>query len=398
MIQQVIRGRDSVNRVPEMMKALGMEHPLLIGSRHLLPRLQKADALKDAPVFTGYHPNPDLGDAEEAVRMYRDHGCDGLISIGGGSAMDTAKAVKAWLCSGGPEDLRKNQVNIPETEKPARINSPADLKKRAERQAAKYLIPHIAIPGTAGSGAETTANAVLYENDQKMSLGHPALLPEGAVLDASLLETLPEYHKKSCALDALCQGIESFWAKAATEDSRVHAFLAFQGVLDNIKAYLAGDPHAAEVILDASYQSGRAIFFTRTTAAHAMSYQITKLLGPAHGHACALTLPILWDMLTVNEETQETMKELAARMRLGNPQMGSRLIRGLMIDLDMPLPDMPDEETLDKLTDSVNLERLGNHPMQLTRQQIHWIYKKAFTPLPENERQACLDIWKYYGA
>ena len=398
MIQQVIRGRDSVNRVPEMMKALGMEHPLLIGSRHLLPKLQKAEVLRDAPVFTGYHPNPDLADAEEAVRMYRECGCDGLISIGGGSAMDTAKAVKAWLCSGGPEDLRKNRVNIPETEKPARISSPADLKKRAEQQAAKYLIPHIAIPGTAGSGAETTANAVLYENDQKMSLGHPALLPEGVVLDASLLETLPEYHKKSCALDALCQGIESFWAKAATEDSRVHAFLAFQGVLDNIKAYLAGDPHAAEEILDASYQSGRAIFMTRTTAAHAMSYQITKLLGPAHGHACALTLPILWDMLTVNEETQETMKELAARMRLGDPQMGSRLIRGLMIDLDMPLPDMPDEETLDKLTDSVNLERLGNHPMQLTRQQIRWIYKKAFTPLPENERQACLDIWKYYGA
>ena len=398
MIQQVIRGRDSVNRVPEMMKALGMEHPLLIGSRHLLPKLQKAEVLRDAPVFTGYHPNPDLADAEEAVRTYRECGCDGLISIGGGSAMDTAKAVKAWLCSGGPEDLRKNRVNIPETEKPARISSPADLKKRAEQQAAKYLIPHIAIPGTAGSGAETTANAVLYENDQKMSLGHPALLPEGVVLDASLLETLPEYHKKSCALDALCQGIESFWAKAATEDSRVHAFLAFQGVLDNIKAYLAGDPHAAEEILDASYQSGRAIFKTRTTAAHAMSYQITKLLGPAHGHACALTLPILWDMLTVNEETQETMKELAARMRLGDPQMGSRLIRGLMIDLDMPLPDMPDEETLDKLTDSVNLERLGNHPMQLTRQQIRWIYKKAFTPLPENERQACLDIWKYYGA
>ena len=115
MIQQVIRGRDSVNRVPDMMKALGMEHPLLIGSRHLLPKLQKAEALRDAPVFTGYHPNPDLADAEEAVRMYRECGCDGLISIGGGSAMDTAKAVKAWLCSGGPEDVRKNRVNIPAT-------------------------------------------------------------------------------------------------------------------------------------------------------------------------------------------------------------------------------------------------------------------------------------------
>ena len=158
------------------------------------------------------------------------------------------------------------------------------------------------------------------------------------ILDAELLESLPEYHKKSCALDALCQGIESWWARAATEDSRVHSFLAVRGVLDNLKAYLAGDPHAAEEMLDAAYQSGRAIFTTRTTAAHAMSYQITKLLGPAHGHACALTLPVLWDMLTENEETRPMMADLAEKMRLGDPLMGSRLLRGILADLDMLPP------------------------------------------------------------
>lgn len=77
----------------------------------------------------------------------------------------------------------------------------------------------MAIPGTAGTGAETTAVAVLYEDGQKLSVDHPALLPDGVLLDGSLLDTLPEYHRKSCAMDALAQGIESWWAKKATPDS-----------------------------------------------------------------------------------------------------------------------------------------------------------------------------------
>ena len=120
----------------------------------------------------------------------------------------------------------------------------------------------------------------MYENGQKISIGHPCLLPEGVILDSALLDSLPDYHRKSCALDALSQGIESYWSRAATEESRVHAYLAILGVLDNLKAYLAGDAHAADEMLEAAYQSGRAIQITRTTAAHAMSYQLTKTGGP----------------------------------------------------------------------------------------------------------------------
>ena len=373
MIQKVLRGRGSLNRIQTLMEKLEMSRPLIIGSAKLTPRLTRQEVLKDAPVFAGYHPNPDLADAEAGVRLYEEQGCDGLISVGGGSAMDTAKAVKAWLCSGSAEAVKANRSE--------------DRK-----------IPHIAIPGTAGSGAEATANAVLYENGKKLSVGNASLLPEGVVLDADLLDSLPEYHKKSCALDALSQGIESYWAKAATEDSRVNAYLAILGVLDNLKAYLAGDPHAAEEMLEASYQSGKAIFITRTTAAHAMSYQITKLIGPAHGHACLLTLPVLWDRMCAEEAEAPLMKELASRMRLGDPLMGSRLLRGILIDLDMEAPPMPSEEILQKLTDSVNTERLQNHPMALTRRDIEAVYRQAFRPILDPERQACLDIWRYYGA
>ena len=96
MIQKVIRGRDSIRQAGEMADRLGICRPLIVGSKHLTPRLKQFLPM-DAPVFSGYHPNPDLSDAEAGVRLYQEAGCDGLISIGGGSAMDTAKAVKAWL-------------------------------------------------------------------------------------------------------------------------------------------------------------------------------------------------------------------------------------------------------------------------------------------------------------
>lgn len=91
------------------------------------------------------------------------------------------------------------------------------------------------------------------------------------------------------------------------------------------------------------------------------------------------------------------MAELAGAMRLGDPAMGSRLLRGVMADLEMPVPAMPEAAVLDRLTDSVNPERLENHPMRLSREQIRRVYVQAFLPLSPEYRQMCLDIWKYYS-
>lgn len=372
-VQKVIRGQDSVNRIEEMAEKLSIRKPLLVGGKILTARLKKVHFLSDAPVFSGYHPNPDLTDCAEGAELYQKEKCDGLISIGGGSAMDTAKGIKAYLCA-------KNEEAV--------------IARELDRTEA---IPHIAIPGTAGTGAEATSVAVTYLNGNKVSIDHPGLIPEGVILDPVLLETLPDYHKKSTALDALAQGIESWWAAAATEDSRVHAYLAILGVLDNIREFLKGDPHAASEMLDASFQSGKAIRITRTTAAHAMSYQVTKRLGIAHGHACMLTLPLLWEHMIGREETDPLLKELASQMRLGDAHMGPKLLRGLMYDLQLECPPMPDEVTLNALADSVNTERLGNHPEKLSRDDLKEIYRKAFLPLCDAERKACLDIWTYYG-
>ena len=374
-VQKTLRGRDSLKKIAELMEKLGVRHPMIVGGTLTGTLLRKAPALLDSPVFSAFHPNPDLQDAQAGLEEYRRAGCDGLISIGGGSAIDTAKCIQALLIVGNIEDARFNRW--PE----GKVSG----------------VPHIAIPGTAGTGSEATQFAVAYWEGKKLSLNHPALLPDGVVLDASLLESLPDYHRKSCALDALAQGIESYWCRNATGDSRVHAYLAILGVLDNLKAYLKGDPHAAEEMLDASYQSGKAIQITRTTAPHAMSYMLTKKMGLAHGHACMMTLPALWEMMADDPEMKELLADLSAKMRLGDPLMAPRLLRGMMYDLDMKIPDMPDDETLDELARSANPERLGNHPTKLTAADVREAYRRAFTPLCESEKQACIDIWRYYG-
>ena len=149
-------------------------------------------------------------------------------------------------------------------------------------------------------------------------------------------------------------------------------------------------------MLDASYQSGKAIQITRTTAAHAMSYQLTKQLGLAHGHACLLTLPVLWEKMLDMEEMKNTLEDLSRKMRLGDPQLGPKLLRGILYDLEMKIPEMPDEERLNALADGVNPERLGNHPAAMTRADVKETYRRAFAPLCAAEKQACKDIGNYY--
>ena len=372
MVQKVLRGRGSLARLPEMMEQLHIQKPLVVCGDRLYAVLE-ARAGVTGTRFSAYHPNPDFADCAAGAEAYRRGGCDGIISLGGGSAMDTAKAVKAYLLAADAEDAMNSR--LPEGRG----------------------MPHIAIPATAGTGSEATETAVMYVDGQKLSLCHPSLLPEGVVLDASLLATLPEYHKKACALDALCQGIESYWARGATEDSQVDAFLAITGVLDNLRAYLAGDEAAAAGMLEAAYRSGKAIQVSRTTAAHAMSYQITKRLGLAHGHACMLTLPILWEEMLNHEDALPVLMDLAQKMRLGSEYMPPRLLAGMLIDLGMEPEVMPDEALLDALADSVNTQRLSNHPMPLTRDELKSIYRRAFTRRAGADRQVCMDLWRYYG-
>lgn len=365
--------------VSVLLREMGVNRPMLVaGSR--TKDVFFARTGMTLPVFGGFHPNPDLADCEAGAALFRDKHCDSLISIGGGSAMDTAKGIKALLLADKENVCRST---LPES----------------------AALPHLAIPATAGTGAETTAVAVLYENGQKLSVDHPLLLPEAVLLDGSLLDTLPDYHRKACAMDALAQGIESWWARKATPESRVHAEKAITGVLDHLTAYLQpGDGVAAQdalsaqdALLRAAHESGLAIQTTRTTAAHAMSYQITKRLGAAHGHACMLTLPHLWLHLAEDPAQQDMLTALSRLMGGVDARDGAWLLLGLLSELGLDNLPMPDDETLDHLAASVNVERLGNHPEPLTTAQLRALYVQAFTPLSPEMQQKARQMWRQHG-
>lgn len=128
-----------------------------------------------------------------------------------------------------------------------------------------------------------------------------------------------------------------------------------------------------------------------------MSYMLTKRLGLAHGHACMLTLPILWEMMQEHEAMQGVLQDLSLKMRLGDMRMVPHLLKGILYDLEMDIPPVPDEELLEELAASVNTERLNNHPVSMTTEEIKTVYRRAMLPVNENVKRACLDIWRYYG-
>ncbi|WP_322174234.1 phosphonoacetaldehyde reductase [Acutalibacter caecimuris] len=290
----------------------------------------------EAVPFNGFAPNPDYGSALQATSFFREEGCDCVVGLGGGSALDVAKCVRFWSGAG---------------------------------------VPLIAIPTTAGTGSEATHFAVVYRDGEKTSVSDATCLPDVVLFDPSLLKTLPAYHRKASMLDALCHGMESFWSVKATEESRGYAFQAIQGVLSNMGAYLENTSAGNAGMQQAAYLAGKAINLTQTTAGHAMSYKLTTLYGIAHGHAAALCNAALWPYMDRQSGPGlyavfcrlakafgcDTVEDAVAKFQ--------SMVSGL--GLGIPRPSPGDYEVL---TGSVNAERLRNNPVPLDMGAISLLY------------------------
>ncbi len=357
----------SLDQLPSLLASLGVKNPLYVCSARWVRTLNA----QKAPVFSDFHANPDFDACAAGMCMYLRRRCDGLVAMGGGSAMDTAKGIRAMLLSPSPE--------------------------RALDMIYTGICPMICIPTTAGSGSEATPTAVLYVDGAKFSLSSPALVPDHVILDESTLASLPFEMKRSCALDALCQAIESYWCRSATASSRSIAGNVISGILQVLRVYLEYNA-CSGAMLRLSYRAGQAIAITRTTAAHAMSYQVTKCLNVPHGDACALTLPFLWLHALKNPALSPVMEELASLMGVPSPEDAPLLFLGMCRAFGLKAPGMPEKDIFDHLVSSVNVERLGNHPETLTRGDLAEIYRLALDPASAAEiRERADAVWRTYG-
>lgn len=277
--------------------------------------------------FYNFTSHPEHSQIEEGAKLYRDSNCDIIVAIGGGSTIDVGKAIKTIV--GFDTQL-------------------------------------IAVPTTAGSGSEATNFTAVYQDGIKQSFRAPELLPDIVVLQPTFLKSLPLYQKRVTMLDALCQAIESHWAKASTTQSKRYSQSAIENIMKHRNRYLKNSESAFGDMLMASHHSGKAIQLTNTTAAHALSEGLTTLYGLAHGHSVALCLIALWNQMG-------GFDDIANLMGCQNHTDAIRVIQNILNEGELYAP-MISEEDINKLLTMVNVDLLDNHPVKLTQMDIRDIY------------------------
>lgn len=319
-------------------------------------------------MFSDFTPNPLYEQVCKGIDLFQITKCDTIVAVGGGSAIDVAKCIKlAVLAEEGKASI-----------------IPPLVSKRLPIDGGK--IPFIAIPTTAGTGSESTHNAVTYYEGAKQTVTNDGVLPDYAVLEPSVLKTLPLYQKKCTMMDALCQGIESWWSVNSTEESYEYSRKTIELIMANWRKYIfENDEEASAQIMLAANYGGRAINITATTAAHAMSYKITSLYGLPHGHAVSVCLPGIWEYMIghidkcIDNRGQKYLAgifdKISNSMGCDCPEHAISQFRQMMEDMEMKNPPAKKrEEELIILTTSVNPVRLKNNPVLLSNSVISFLY------------------------
>ncbi|QGN55500.1 iron-containing alcohol dehydrogenase [Novosphingobium sp. Gsoil 351] len=283
-VNPVTFGHGAIQRLAKLMGQNRIERPLICTDRGVVNAgiLDTVRAVLpkgggDYPVFDATPPNPTEVAVDEAAAQFREQGCDGLISVGGGSAIDLAKGVGVRLRHEGP--LVEYSWSVA---KPRRIGE---------------LPPHIAIPTTAGTGAESSMGCPLMTRDGRKSvLASAKLIPSAAICDPDLTLGLPSTYTAATGMDAVTHCIEGFLSSVVNPPADAVA-------LDGVKRAI-GDGWLERAVADGTNPDARwqmmmaaqegAIAFTKPLgSAHAMSHAASRLPGLSlnHGLLNAIFLP-----------------------------------------------------------------------------------------------------------
>lgn len=324
---------------------------------------------KTQAAFHEFEVNPQLNDLQKGVDYFRKGTFELIIAIGGGSVLDMAKLISVF------SHQQSSFTNL--------------IKGEATFNNTKT--PLIAIPTTAGTGAEATQFAVLYMGKTKYSVDHQALLPDYVYLSPDFLLEADAYLTACTGLDAFCQAVESAWSVNATEASEELAYQAIDMVWKNLPlAVLRNDASAKAKIQEGAYLAGKAINITRTTAPHALSYAFTSYYGIPHGHAVALSLPFF---LQYNyhlndsdccdkrgaDQVKMRIEKILNHLNLNSDTVEAALLHffdalGINIRLKGLIPDL-DKEIILK---HVNHKRLNNNPRVVTKEAIQEFLDKEY--------------------
>ena len=317
-------------------------------------------------LYSEIKPNPTIDNVKHGVETFKKSGADYLIAIGGGSSMDTSKAIGIIIANPEFEDVRSLEGVAP-TKKPC--------------------VPIIAVPTTAGTAAEVTINYVItdVERKRKFVCVDPHDMPIIAVVDPDMMSSMPKGLTASTGMDALTHAIEGYTTKAAWEVTDMFHLKAIEIIARSLRSAVANEKEGREGMALGEYIAGMGFSNVGLGIAHSMAHTLGAVYDTPHGVACAMMLPIVMEYNA--DCTGEKYREIARAMGVkGVDDMSVEEYRKAAIDavaqlsVDVGIPTKLEaikEDDLDFLAESAHADACApGNPKDASVEDLKALFRK----------------------
>lgn len=317
-------------------------------------------------IYSEIKPNPTIDNVKHGVETFKKSGADYLIAIGGGSSMDTSKAIGIIIANPEFEDVRSLEGVAP-TKKPC--------------------VPIIAVPTTAGTAAEVTINYVItdVERKRKFVCVDPHDMPIIAIVDPDMMSSMPKGLTASTGMDALTHAIEGYTTKAAWEMTDMFHLKAIEIIARSLRSAVANEKEGREGMALGEYIAGMGFSNVGLGIAHSMAHTLGAVYDTPHGVACAMMLPIVMEYNA--DCTGEKYREIARAMGVkGVDDMSVEEYRKAAIDavaqlsVDVGIPTKLEaikEEDLEFLAESAHADACApGNPKDASVEDLKALFRK----------------------
>ena len=365
-------GHGAINEIPGIVASKGFKKAFVASDPDLVKfgvTAKVTDLLAkngiEFEVYSNIKPNPTIENVQEGVDAYKASGADFMITIGGGSSMDTGKGIGIIVNNPGFYDVRS-------------LEGVAPTKKRT--------VFTIAVPTTGGTGAESTINYVItdVEKKRKFVCVDPNDIPDVAVVDPDMMSSMPKGLTASTGMDALTHAIEGYTTKGAWELSDCLDLEAIKLIAKNLRKAVQNDPDGREGMALAQYVTAMAYSNVGLGIAHSMAHTLGAVYDTPHGIACAMMLPIVMEF---NKDfTGEKYKAIAEAFDIDTTGMDQETYRKAAIDavqqlsVDVGIPTKLEklkEEDLPFLCESAEADACApGNPREATLADYEAMFRK----------------------
>lgn len=371
---KLVTGRDALLQLPEEIARLGVKRPLIVTDKILIQAgvvAQVEELLPmEAGIFSDVNPEPEVEIVDLCLQAIRGGNHDGLIAVGGGSAIDIAKAASV---------MATNEGSIEQYFGTNLVKEPG--------------LPLIAIPTTAGTGSEVTNISILSDTKEQVKKGivSPYLLPDVAIVSPIMTLTCPPSVTAASGVDALVHAVEAYISKFASPLTDALAIGAMKLIAVHLpKAYACPDNlESREAMSTASLMAGLAFGNAGVGAVHAMAYPLGGRFHMAHGVSNSLLLPYVmkWNKIACLEKLRDVAVALGENVDGLNADQAAdaaieamtRLCRYVEIPQSLREFNIPESALAEMAAEAMKQTRLlKNNPRTLRQKDMEAIYRAAY--------------------